>query len=280
MDPEKESQACSQCGYPSHAGHGPECSTIVGPEAREAEPLLTISRIDPNDSESIAAYYQFELTHGFSTLRPGSTLAGMVRFRQEQMWDNKLRVATAKEGEELVGTSVVVLEKGTMGKDVQEDEAWAAGTLVAPAKRRLGIGERLAAEQDAIAKEAGKKFIITIIRKDTADSMRLRLKVGYRLEGVEEREDETDYKYRKDLTKEAGVLVDWAEDVRDGRIREQSGEINQDSPDEILINPEDTEKIKDALQKGYQGVYLLRPADFGNEKIITKNLIVFNKRNF
>lgn len=243
---------------------------------REEEKPLTITRLDPEDAASIAAYYQFEVDHGFSELNEKKSLAGMTAFRQRQIKENKLQVAVAKQGDKLVATSVIVLESGTMGKEIQDNEAWAAGTVVLSGKRGLGIGEQMSAEQDRIAREAGKESILTTITNDNHPSMRLRMKVGYRLEGIEEREDETNYKYRKDLVNEAGESKDWQEEIKQGRLA-VAVDINKSSPEQILIEPSNAGQIQQALENGYQGVYLLRPGDFKAEKPIAKNLIIFTR---
>ena len=246
-------------------------------QTREEEKPLIISQLDSEDAAGIAAYYQFEVAHGFSELNEKKTLAGMTAFRQRQIRENKLQVAVAKEGDKLAATSVIVLENGTMGKEIQDNEAWAAGTVVLSGKRGLGIGEQMSAAQDRIAKSAGKESILTTITNDNYPSMRLRLKVGYVLEGVGQREDEVSYKYRKDLVNEAGVSRNWKEEMALGRL-EAVTDITESSAEQILIDPNNADQVKQALDKGYKGVYLLSPRDFGEPKPIDKNLIVFTRR--
>ena len=250
-------------------------------EGKEQERELDISRIDPEDRDGIEAYYKFEVDHGFSEIDPKkTTLDGMVDFRQTQMREEKLKVAVANEGDELVATSVVVLENGTMGKEMGEDEAYAAGTVVMDGKRGGGIGEKMAAEQDKIAREAGKKSMVTVITNTNHPSMRLRMKTGYRLEGVEYRADEVNYRYRKDLTGETEESIDWVVEVADGRLNQYSGDFDSTAPDQILIDPENQGAVEVAIEQGYQGMHLLRPEDFnkGNEgATIEKNMVVFGR---
>src|SRR3989344_5747582 len=120
---------------------------FIPAEAHELQKQLDISVVDPGDRDSIADYYKFEINQGFGTVNQKTTFDKMVDFRKRQMDEGKLKVITAKEENQLIATSVVVLEKGTMGKDIGDEEAYAAGTLVLPDKRSGGIGEKMAAEQ-------------------------------------------------------------------------------------------------------------------------------------
>lgn len=235
----------------------------------------TISRVNPELRDDIAAYYQFEVDQGFSQINPKTTFAGMVDFRQQQQRDHKLEVVMAKDGSQVVATAVIVLENGTMGKKIKDDEAWAAGTVVLPEKRGLGLGEKMSEEQDKIARAASKKSIVTTIASDNYSSMRLRLKVGYRLEGIDKRDQEIDYLYRKNLTAESPKAGSWKEKVGAGNLKIFAGEINNSSPSEILIDPSNDRQVQNALANNYQGVYLLRPEDFKESKPIDNNLIVF-----
>lgn len=238
----------------------------------------TISRVNPEEEDDIAAYYQFEVDQGFSQINPKTNFDDMVNFRQRQLRDHKLEVAMIKDGDKVVATTIVVLENGTMGKQIQDGEAWAAGTLVLPEKRGLGIGEKMSEEQDKIAKEAGRNSILTAIARDNYPSMRLRMKVGYRLEKIDRRNDKTDYIYCKDLIAEPPRDRGWKEKAESGNLKIFTGEINDSSPGEILIDPNNEQQIQSALNNDYQGVYLLRPEDFTGHEPIDNNLVVFVRK--
>lgn len=247
---------------------------------KESIPELNISQIDSESRDDISSYYQFEIDQGFSQIHPKSTFDSMVDYRQKQIKENKLKIVMAKEGDQLVSTAVVVLENGTMGKEIKEDEAWAAGTVVDSKKRGSGIGEKIAEEQDRIAKEAGKKSILTCITNDNHPSMRLYMKVGYRLDGIDERKNETNYTYRKNIDAELmDGKMNWKEKVKAGELAIVEGKINDSSPKEVLINPNDIERVQNALNSDYEGVYLLRPEDFKKPSPIDNNLIVFTKKD-
>ncbi|MFA7286823.1 MAG: GNAT family N-acetyltransferase [Patescibacteria group bacterium] len=256
------------------------CKLEAGSGVEDAQELAVpeLSRVDAADRAAIAAYYQFELDQGFSTVRPETTLDRMIDFRQQQIAENKLRVVMVKDGNKLVATSVVVLESGTMGKSILDNEAYAAGAVVDPSFRSGGIGKRVAAEQEKIAREAGRDSMVTIIKDDNYPSMRLRMGVGYQLDGVEEREDEVDYHYRKDLQKEMGEARDWKREMESGNLNFIEDEISGDSPDQFLLRPNDLPRIKEALQNNYRGVYLLRPEDFSETTVLTENAVVFVKQ--
>lgn len=276
MDQEQETGVCPSCGYPAHAGHGPQCAVVAGSEVQEREQSLSISRVSPDDQRGVEEFLRFEVDQGFTTMVGSQTFEQKLALRQGQVSADKLRVATAKEGDEVVATSEIVLVNGTKGKQVGADEAWASGTLVAPQKRGAGIGEKMAAWQDDMARDAGKKFILTGIAQHNHPSLRLRMKVGYELEDVVGDPDagEIDFTLRKDLS-QPPAGKDWAKEVLDGRAAAYRGAITEQTPEQLLIDPEDADQVRSALQSGYRGKFLLRPEDFTEEKKIDKNFIVF-----
>mgnify|MGYP001807038730 FL=1 len=174
---------------------------------------ITTSTVDSEDIDNVADYYKFEIDNDFEKIPDGSTFEKRVAFRQKQIMGNKLQVIKAGENGKTIGTSVVILENGTMGKVIKDNEAWAAGTVIDKSKRNQGVGEKLSYEQDRIAREAGKESILTTISQDNFPSMRLRLKVGYELEGVDERSDEINYFYRKNIINNVKVEKDWITEV-------------------------------------------------------------------
>jgi len=252
-------------------------------EKLENRDKITVSQVNPEDIKEVTDYYQFEVDQDFSSIPEQSTLEKMGNFRQKQMKDNKLRVAKAAYDGQTVGTSVVVLESGTMGKKIKEDEAWAAGTVIDKDKRGQGIGEKLSAEQDEIARAAGKKYLVTTIVNDNFPSMRLRLKVGYELKGLDRRENETGYLYRKNLSEDQSADKNWVDEAKSGNLKlfnatdPEKLKAGPDLANQVLVDPANDQAVEQLLALGYRGRYLLRPEDFKNEKVIDKNLLVFYK---
>jgi len=244
------------------------------PERSENMGQITISAVDPEDIDSVADYYKFEVDNDFEKIPKESTFEKRTAFRQKQIQENKLQVIKATENGKTIGTSVIVLENGTMGKNIKYNEAWAAGTVIDKSKRGQGIGEKLSYEQDRIAREAGKESILTTISPDNFPSMRLRLKVGYELDGIDERSDEINYFYRKNLIHNDKIEKDWTKEVESGKLKlsEIDGE---EVDDEVLVDPNNKELIAQLLGKGYKGTHLLRPEDFTNRRTIDKNLLIF-----
>ncbi|MDD2807133.1 MAG: hypothetical protein PHW95_01250 [Patescibacteria group bacterium] len=255
----------------------PDEEQSIPDEARENEHPLLISQINPENRAEVARYYQFEIDQGFSGVNPNTTFDKMIDLRQRQIVDGQLKVARAMEGDQLVATSVVVLENGAMGKEVKPTEAYAAGTVVLDDKRGRGIGERMASEQDNIARAAGKESILTVIANYNSPSMRLRMSVGYVLEGINEYPGGIDYAFRKNLIKEQDAPVNWVDELRGGRVSETDKTISDSSPEQIIIDPADDVLVKEALENGYRGLHLLRPQDFGDKPLIDKNMIVFSR---
>jgi L-amino acid N-acyltransferase YncA len=246
----------------------------MNPEKAENIEQMKTSVVDPENIDNVADYYKFEIDNDFSKVPEQSSFEKMAAFRQKQIKENKLQVIKATEKGKIIGTSIVVLENGTMGKNIKDNEAWAAGTVIDKSKRSQGIGEKLSYEQDRIAREAGKESILTTISQDNFPSMRLRLKVGYELDGIDERSDEINYFYRKNLINNNKIEKDWAQEAELGKLR-LSEKNDEENGDEVLVDPNNKELIKDLLDKGYKGVHLLRPEDFTDKKTIDKNLLVF-----
>ena len=216
----------------------------MNPEKIKSKEQITTSQIKAEDIDAVADYYQFEVDNGFSSIPEQTDFEGMVKYRQKQIQENKLQVVRAQEKEKTIGTSVVILESGTMGKEIKENEAWAAGTVIDKSRRGQGIGEKLSDEQDRIAREAGKEAILTTITKDNLASMRLRLKVGYELDGINKREDETNYLYKKDLVNNKDGK-DWPHEVESGKLKLL--ELDEEEIDEqVLVDP-DNEKLVDNM---------------------------------
>jgi len=268
--------------FSEHSYIPPEAANFkANPEAPEQEKQITVSRVNADDLDAIAEYYMFEVEQGFSDLDNGKTIEKMSTYRQGQMRDGKLSVAVAREGDKLVGTGVVILENGTMGKEIKPNEAWHAGFVTDKTRRGQGIGEKILSEQDEIAIDAGKEAILTRIEVDEGlyPSMRACMKHGYELDGIDEPtedDDETDYRFRKELAQESPKNANWTEEVLEGRLALFKGEIDESSPNQILIDVDDPSRVKQALGQDYKGVYLLRPQDFeGEQKPIDKNMIVF-----
>jgi GNAT superfamily N-acetyltransferase len=237
---------------------------------------LTVGEVDPNDIQSIEDYYRFEIDQGFSEVNPRTTFDAMIKFRKSQLEDGQMRVAIVKEEGKTVGTEVLVLKKGTMGKEIKENEAWAAGTVVDKGKRGSGIAQKLLEAQEKMARESGKEAILTNIANNNFPSTRLYLKSGYGLEGVAPRTDETNYIYRKNLLAGERPAKDWTEEVLQGKLKFGSSG-NQEKGDRVLVDPDNREMIESLIKEGYRGVYLLTPKDFIEPGVIKKNYFVFVK---
>jgi len=238
------------------------------------------SIIDAQDKQAIADYYGFEVAQGFSRVNPSSTFEKMVDFRQRQISEKKLVATIIKEDDKVLGTGVVVLENGTMGRDLDEDEASAGGVVVSEDQRNSGLGEIIAKKQIEIAKEAGKESIVSRIDKGNDSSFRLHLKLGYQLEDVRRIKDQSgkeiiDFKIRKQLSSES-IQKDWGAEITSNNLSPISA-VDANSPESVLIDPNDDQLIEQALAQGYKGVFLIRPKDIEEKDKLDKNYFVFTK---
>jgi hypothetical protein len=235
--------------------------------------------VTPDDIDSISDYYRFEIEQGFSEIPEKSSFENMVKYRQGQLARGELSITIMKEDNKIIGTVVTVLKDGAMGKKIEPNEAWAAGTVVAKDKQNLGLGKKLVDEQERIARLAEKEAILTTIKNDNYSSMRAYLKSDYQLEALDPREDEMDYIYKKDLTKSNDITTDWKDEWSKGKLKlddgvESVGEIT----DQVLVDPRNSELIEKLLANDYRGVYLLWSEDFEDPKPIDKELLVFKKQ--
>ena len=254
---------------------GDESGSVLDLEKQEKE--INVSRINPEDLGSIKEYYQFEIDNDFSELAEKDSLKDMAEYRKGQMEKGELVVSWAQKENKIVSTTVVVLKNGTMGKKIEEDEAFAAGTVVDSELRGVGIGEKMSQEQDKIAQEAGKKFIVTVIDDNNYSSMRLRMKVGYSLAGVHKKKENqpVEYKYKKNLENQNLKSKEyWLKESKAKNIGLAPDNLEKDSARQILINPEDIEQVEKALKLGYQGVFLLKPEEHNKSE---QNLMLFEK---
>ena len=64
--------------------------------AEEKEKTITYGRIDPKNRQEISGYYGFELVNKFSEVAKKTTFKKMINYRQEQMRQGCLEVATAR----------------------------------------------------------------------------------------------------------------------------------------------------------------------------------------
>ena len=242
--------------------------------ATEQRQEYEIKQLSADDRAGVSAYYRFEIDQGFSSFPAETTFKDMVTYRQQQIRDGRLQVSIIEHAGKVIATTVVVLENRAMGKDIAENEAYAAGTLVDPEMRGQGIGETMSAEQDRIARAAGRESIKTVIVDDNFPSMRLRLKVGYRLDGVDDTKDQPEFKFRKNLKNEPSRKKSLQEEMLAGRLGEVST-IDASSPDELLVDPKNTQLMKQVIEAGYKGVFLLSPTDFSEARSLDGNKIVF-----
>jgi hypothetical protein len=233
-------------------------------------------KINPDNLEEVADYFKFEMDQGFTQLNPDTTFEGMVKYRQRQIREGKMQIATIKQDKETLGTVVVVLENGTMGKKLKPDEAWASGNVVKKEKRSMGLGRKLAETEENIAREAGKNSILTHITQDNFSSMRVYMNIGYRLEGVDKREHETNYLYRKNLDKREPSISFLAE-LKDKNLNLFEGDVDETTPDEVLVDPLNNDQIEKMLDANYRGVCLIRPEEVNNSEI-KSNMIVFARQ--
>jgi len=243
-----------------------------------------IEKIDPENLDAIKAYYGFEIENGFSTLSRGDTVDAMAGLRQRQMRSDALRAAIVRIDGKVAATCEILLKSGTKGHVFNEDEARSSGVLVHPEKQGLGLGRIMVAEQERIAEEAGKKAIISAIDRGNDSSLRLHLGFGFRLDGCDEKKDPPEFHIRKNLEKKPPIAERTSKEIQEHLKTERdagrlpvANEINESSPDQVSIDPKNTNLINQALKQGYVGVYLLRPKDIPDDPEIYGNFVVFVK---
>lgn len=246
-----------------------------------------IKKISADNLDGITAQLGFEMKNGYTqhdTDWPEKTAPE----RREQMENGGLVLHVVRKNGEIIASTEIILNSGTKGKVLGDDEAWASGTLIQGELQGRGIGKLCADTQERVAKEAGKKAIRTSIWNDNYSSMRLRMRNGYRLvgEGSYKNIDpkKPDAMYRKVLTEEPPITKHTTQEIQQHLNTErQAGHLpvatamDADSPDQVLIDPSNAPLMNQALEQGYVGVYLLIPKDIPNDAEIDKNFVVFIK---
>ncbi|EKD76236.1 MAG: MutT-like protein [uncultured bacterium] len=254
-----------------------EADSLLG-IGSETENKFQNFKLTADDIDGISEHLKFDHTVGGDFASFHDNFEQHAAERAQQIREGKLRVIIARQRGRLIGTSVVSLENGVMGKELSSNEAWAAGTLIRQEMRSTGVAFSLAAEQEKIAQESGKDTMRTQVHPDNYGSSRFRMKIGYEMCGITWRRERGDvvYNYRKDLTREPKEKVEWGKKYQDGELQEIQ-DISDDSPNQILANPLNPALIEKILASGYRGVHLLTPPDYGQTIGSGKNLVVFIK---
>lgn len=254
-----------------------EGALVLEDNLEKQEKAINISEINAEHLEGIKEYYDFEIKNNWSELASNDTLESMAKYRQEQMESGKLKVLKAEENNELAGTTVVVLKDGTMGKEIDEDEAHLAGIVVRSESEGKGIGEKMFQKADQVAKEAGKKSIRTVIDENNYSSIRLTTKSGYDLVGAHRKKEgqPVEYMYQKTFKDAQEKNKDYFIKAIEIGILKPAQDLKESSLKQVLIDPEDSQKIEEALGSGYRGVFLLKSEEHNQGD---KSLMVFEKK--
>lgn len=275
----------------------PPITSIPPKESKLVDERLTtpekprIEEINADDTQTIISFLRLEIKERFLEIKDGKTIEDYAKIKQQEIQKGELKIIALKENGEVIASGIVVLKNGVLGKEIKENESWNAGIAVDTEKQKRGIGRQIVAEQNRIAKESGKDFILTGSSIDNAPSMRVILESGYRLNGIkdyrynkdEEQPDKSNiyYRYRKALKDDGDELItmtqgkNWVDEVKEKKLELFDGDIDEFASDQILIDPINVEQVMSAINNGYKGVRLLIPKDFDDPKSISKNLVVF-----
>lgn len=246
-----------------------------------------VEKIAADNLDGIIAQLRFEMENGITKHDDPQWPEKTAVERQQQMQGDALVLQVIKKDGQIIASTELVLTNGTKGKEINDrEEAWASGTVIQKDLRSQGIGELCAAAQEKVAKEAGRKAILTTIWNDNYSSMRLRMRNGYRLigEGTYKNIDpkKPDCQYRKDLTEEPPIAKHTTQEIRRHLNTERRADnlpvvntIGTNSPDQVLIDPSNAPLMNQALEQNYVGVYLLTPKDIPDDQEIDKNFVVF-----
>ncbi|MFH1536787.1 MAG: hypothetical protein ABID45_02250 [Patescibacteria group bacterium] len=240
---------------------------MAAPIQEKKEPIPKIERLDGQDLDAVKAQLSFENVVGYS--KPGiKWVEDTTPIRAEQIKNKELALCVVKEDGEVVASTEIVLKSGTKGKIIEDNEAWASGTLIREDKR--GIGKFLAAEQERIAKEAGKDVMRTAIWLDNFASSRMRLREGFRLDDCYPDKDRPDAHFRKNLENPPSKKMNLAEERQAGRLPIVT-EVNDSSTERFLIHYSQANLIKQAIDHGHKGIFLLIPKDVPEDTEIKGN---------
>ena len=95
-------------------------------------------------------------------------------------------IIVAMHNEQVIGYSLLLFSALAGIKPFAEDAAMPYGTFVSPGFRRLGLGEALITQQEALAKNKNIKKLMLSVRPENAAAVLLRLKLGYQISGFDQ----------------------------------------------------------------------------------------------
>lgn len=245
-----------------------------------------IERVDAEDLSGIIEQLRLEMKHGYTPHEedwPEQTAPE----RQRLIRDGKMILSVVRKQGEIVAFVQTEMAPGVHGREMKEDEAGTAA-LVRPDLQNSRIADRMLADHEQIAREAGKTAIRTPVWNHNYGSMRLAMRRGYRLIGEGKYKDKDparpDSIYRKNLETTPPIAERTSKEIQEHLNAERkagrlpvTAEINDTSPDQVLIDPKNTNLMNQALEHGYVGVYLLSPKDVTDDPEIDKNFVVFVK---
>lgn len=86
---------------------------------------------------------------------------------------------------QLVAESQIQLIPGNPGATFRDDEAYCYGTAVRPGLEGRGYAQVMYKAQEVTAREAGKRAMVGTVRVENAQSIRARLRAGFRIIGYD-----------------------------------------------------------------------------------------------
>ena len=248
----------------------------------------TLERLTSDDINTLRDQLKFELKHGIMDINDPNWIEEEAAKRQKEMRSGSAVIHVLKKDGEIVGGTGVILKSGTGGREFPDDTAWASGTLIREDLRSQGAGEKCAAIQEKVAREAGKKFVRTSIWNDNYSSMRFRMRRGYRLISAGNHKDGDAVrpysKYRKSLVQKSLIEKHSVEETRQYLENERTSgrlpivnSLETDLSNQVLVDPNNADLMNQVIEQGYVGVYLLTKKDVPIDDEIDKNYIVFVK---
>ena len=233
---------CSECGFPSHAGHMTGCT--------RAFPLEEA----PSGSVDEEAFFDlYKNNYGFvKSFNEGT--------------EPHLFVIKDNNGQVVAGAAIEIQQAGEL------KEAYFRMKVVRPDYESKGLAQRLTQRRIETAKAAGCQTAWAMVGKELPKALRTIFKDGFTI-SESSTPDNTDYRVSLDLTKLETRKITIHEALSAAEVRSE----DDITGEKILIPYKETTLINTALEQGYVGKQLFLPKDWLETNPHTETFLYFEK---
>ncbi len=257
---------CPGCGYPSYAGHGPDCAS-----AADNTPVVEAT----SDEDRKKFFVLFNNVHGFGERASQHADFSLKYFDQmpKNIFGNGERrvFIIRNENDEVIAGAEMIIGEPEPGRK----EAYFGGKVVDEANRGRHLGNVLVRERIKLATESGCQEAWSLIQPNNLAAMRSIHRDGFVLKGNGPKRGNREriknvYYYSRDLTKEPSAQLA----IEDVERLPRANSSDQLTENRMLIPMNNADLMNHALEAGYTGAQIALPKDSKN---ITEPLMVMER---